>query len=112
MRESPAREAKLPEAIPHGFDAVGARENEPVVAPDIFQSLLKWPVRWRLADLNEWDFDYRCPDCASSRKGCRPGDGHVRQESGCRRGDGVRWASWIRCQVSGVRSQASSFPET
>src|SRR4029077_16232200 len=52
------------------------------------------------------------PGCAGWRKDCRPGDGRARQESGYRRGDVSRSASWIRCQVPGSRSQVSGFPTT
>ena len=61
-----ARDAKFPDALPHRFDAVGAGENEPVIVPDIFQGIVEGPVRLRLADLNERDFDYSCAQAAQA----------------------------------------------
>src|SRR6266849_231745 len=115
MRERPAREAKLPEAIPHGFDAVGARENEPVVAPDIFQSLVKWPVRLRLADLNEGDLDYRCAQTAQAR-GKAAGLVMGTSDKNPGAGEGMVFVglhgSGVRSQVLGLRRQVFLRPET
>ena len=66
MLEIPARDAKFSDALPHRFDAIGAGENEPIVIADIFQSIVEWPVRLRLANLNERDFDYRCAQTAQA----------------------------------------------
>ena len=35
MLQLPPRDAKSPDALPHSFHAVGAGENEPVVALDV-----------------------------------------------------------------------------
>src|SRR5216684_1836535 len=67
MRESPARNAKSPDALPHRFDAVGAGQNKPVVTPNIFQSIVERPVRLRLADLNEGDLDDGSAQTAQAR---------------------------------------------
>src|ERR1039457_5443929 len=85
MLQSTARDAKFPDALPHGFDAIGAGENQPVVALDTFQSIVEGPVRLRLADLNEGNFGHRCTQAAQAYgKGGRPvagaemGRGHGR----------------------------------
>jgi hypothetical protein len=66
MLEILASDAKFPDALPHGFDTIGAGENEPVVIPDIFQGIVEGPIRLRLADLNERDFDYSCAQAAQA----------------------------------------------
>src|ERR1019366_1717581 len=66
MLEILASDAKFPNALPHRFDTVCAGENEPVVALDIFQGIVERPVRLRLSDLNERDFDYSCAQAAQA----------------------------------------------
>ncbi len=113
--ERPAREAKFPEALPHRFDAIGAGQNEPVVAPDIFQSIIEWPVRLRLADLNEGDFDYRCAQAAQAggkAAGLVPGASDKNPGAG----EGMVFVglhgSGVSFQVSGVRCQVFLGPKT
>ena len=66
MLEIPPRNAKFPDAFPHRFDAIGAGEYDPVVSLYIFQGIVEWPVRLRLANLDERDFDYRCAQAAQA----------------------------------------------
>ncbi len=57
MFQASARDAKLAEALPHGFDAVDAGENEPVVSFEIAQGVVEEREGLRLADFDEWNFD-------------------------------------------------------
>src|SRR6266481_5086624 len=106
MLESPARNAKSPDALPHRFDSVGAGQNKPVVTHDIFQSLVERPIRLRFADLNEWDVDYGSAQAAQARgktAGLVPGASDKNPGTG----EGMLFVwlhgSGVRFQVAGVR---------
>jgi hypothetical protein len=49
-------EAKFSSAIPHCFDPIDARQDEPVVGSEIIQRSVEGLEGTRSANLDEWDF--------------------------------------------------------
>src|SRR4029077_4776856 len=49
-------EAELPQPLPHGFHAVHAGQDEPVVRLEMLEGGVEWSEGPRFANLNKWDF--------------------------------------------------------